>query len=59
MNILEKAEPTAMVRHIERFPKSGIHIPTSRRRLVGKREEGGKEKQHMQLQSVFRFMQTQ
>ena len=50
MNNLDKAELAASVRHVQRFT-----IREYQTRLAEKREE----KEHKQLQSVLRFMQTQ
>ena len=61
MDILEKAEVTASIRHIPIFlnQKCQFKIPKSQTRLTEKREEEGVEKgEHRQLQSVMRLTQT-
>ena len=57
MDTLEKAEPTASIRCIGRFIKSGRPIYNSEvPDTAGKKQ---KEEEHRQVQSVLRFTQTQ
>ena len=50
MNMLEKAELTTSIHHIERF--YNLEVPN----MAGKKQQ---EEEHRQLQSVMRFTQTQ
>ena len=59
INSLKKAEHAILVLHIERFlnQEHRFAISKSPKQLAEKREEGGEEKEHGQLQCILRFTQ--
>ena len=56
---LQKAELTALIRHIARFLISGIPIYNSEFPYTAGRKTTTTRKEHRQLQSVLRVTQTQ
>ena len=57
---LKKAEHATLVLRIERFlnQEHRFEISKSRKQLAEKREEGGEQEEHRQLQCILRFTQT-
>ena len=60
INSLEKAEHATSVRRIKRSlnQEHRFAISKSRKQLAEKREEGGEQEEHRQLQCILRFTQT-